>query len=127
MKTSILAATAFGCLAAAPLLAQTTGAPTMASTRTEMEQSMQQRFSSRDANHDGFLTSDELGEHGPMAIAQLDTDHDGKISLAEASTGMLGMFDRIDTNHDGTVSAEESAAAGGQMAPPQAQPAPQPN
>lgn len=129
MKISILAAAAFAGLAAAPLLAQPAGAPTPPSTRAEMQQSIQQRFSTRDANHDGFLTSDELGEHGAMAIAQLDADHDGKISLAEASTAMLAMFDRVDANHDGIVSPEERAAAEGQTAPPPSapQPAPQPN
>jgi Ca2+-binding EF-hand superfamily protein len=125
MKTSILAAAAFAGLAAAPLFAQP--APTPPSTRAEMETSIQQRFAARDANHDGFLTADELGESGPAAVARLDTDHDGKISLAEARTAMMAMFDRADTNHDGVVSPEERAAAMAQMqsqGQPAAQPAP---
>ena len=102
MKTSLLAAAALAGLAAAPLPAQPAPAPTSPpSTRAEMEQSIQQRFSTRDANHDGFITADELGDRAPMAMAQLDADHDSKIPLAEASAAMLAMFDRVDTNHYG--------------------------
>ena len=126
MKTHHLAVMAFAGLAAAPLLAQPAQAPSPPSTRAEMEQSIQQRFAMRDANHDGFLTADELGPNGPMAIAQLDADHDGKISLAEASTAMLAMFDRADANHDGTVTPEERAAAMAQMGQPAPQAAPTP-
>jgi hypothetical protein len=126
MKTNILAAAAFAGLAFSPLFAQPAAAPTPPSTRAEMEQSIQARFATRDANHDGFLTADELGESGPMAIARLDADHDGKISLAEARTAMLAMFDRVDTNHDGVVSPEERAAAEAQMGQPAPQPAQQP-
>ena len=125
MKIHVLAVTAFAGLVAAPLFAQPAQAPTPPSTRAEMEQSIQQRFAMRDANHDGFLTADELGANGPMAIAQLDADHDGKISLAEAHTAMMAMFDRADANHDGTVTPEEREAAMAQMNQPQPQPAPQ--
>jgi hypothetical protein len=132
MKTGLLAGAAFALLTAAPLLAQTTPpapSPAPPSTRAEMNQRTQERFAVRDANHDGFLTTDELGPNAPMAIAQLDGDHDGKISLAEANTAMMAMFDRADANRDGTISPEERAAAEsgmGQPAPQPAQPAPQP-
>ena len=125
MKTRFLAAAAFAGLAAAPLFAQPQGAPTPPSTRAEMEASTQQRFAARDANHDGFLTVDELGPNGPATIARLDADHDGKISLDEARTAMMAMFDRADTNHDGTISPEERAAAMAQMGQPAPQAAPQ--
>jgi Ca2+-binding EF-hand superfamily protein len=125
MKTMILAATAFAGLAAAPLLAQSAAASGPPSTRAEMEQSIQQRFATRDANHDGFLTTDELGANGPATIARLDADHDGKISLAEAHTVMMAMFDRADANHDGTISDDERAAAMAQAGQPAAQPAAQ--
>lgn len=126
MKTFVLAALTCAGFAATPLLAQPAGAPTPPSTRAEMEASIAQRFATRDANHDGFLTSDELGESAPMALGHLDTDHDSKISLAEARTAMLAMFDAADANHDGTVSPEERAAAGAGMGAPPPQPAPQP-
>jgi Ca2+-binding EF-hand superfamily protein len=124
MKTSILAAAAFAGLAAAPLLAQPAGAPNPPSTRAEMQASIQQRFAARDANHDGFLTPDELGGNGAMMIARQDADHDGKISLAEAIAAGLARFDRADTNHDGVLSPEERAAAMAQMGQPAPQPAP---
>jgi len=133
MKTRFLAAAAFAGLAFTPLLAQPAGAPASPpSTRAEMQQSIQARFAARDANHDGFLTPDELGENGAMMIERLDADHDGKISLAEAIAASLARFDAADTNHDGTLSPEERAAAMAQMGQPQPapaaiQPAPQPH
>lgn len=127
MKTQILAASAFACLAATPLLAQPAGAPTGPITRADMEQSVRTRFAARDANHDGFLTPDELGENGAAMITRGDTDHDGKLSLDEAVTGSLARFDRADTNHDGILSPEERAAAMAAMAQPAPQPAPQPH
>lgn len=129
MKRSILTLTAATVFAAAPTLAQPpAGAPTPPSTRAEMQQSIAARFAMRDANHDGFLTADELGENGAMAIARMDADHDGKISLAEATAMMLANFDRADTNHDGVISPEERAAAEAAMGQPTpAQPAPQPH
>src|SRR6185503_8909410 len=78
VKTHHLAVMASAGLAAAPLFAQPAQAPSPPSTRAEMEQSIQQRFAMRDANHDGFLTADELGDRAPMMMAQLDADHDGK-------------------------------------------------
>jgi hypothetical protein len=125
MKIRILAAAAFAGFAFAPLLAQPAGAPANPpSTRAEMTQSIQTRFAARDANHDGFLTPDELGANGAMMIAHADTDHDGKISLAEATAASLARFDAADTNHDGVLSPEEREAAMNQMSQPA--PAPQP-
>ena len=126
MKTALFAALALATLATAPALGQS-NAP---STRAEMQQSVQARFAARDANHDGFMTADELGPNGAATVARLDADHDGKVSLAEAMAGMLGLFDRVDTNHDGTISPEERAAFEASMsqapaaAPAPAQPAP---
>ena len=123
MKFHILAAAAIAGLASTPLLAQPANPP---STRAEMQQSIQTRFAARDANHDGFLTPDELGENGAMMITRMDADHDGKISLAEASAAMLAMFDRADANHDGIVSPEEREAEMARMSQPAPQPAPAP-
>jgi hypothetical protein len=128
MKTKFLAAAAFAGLAAAPLLAQPAGTPMQPpSTHAEMVQRTQERFAAADANHDGFLTADELGERGPMMVQRADADHDGKISLAEATAASLARFDAADTNHDGILSPEERAAAMAAMGQPApaAQPAPQ--
>ena len=125
MKFHILAAAAIAGLASTPLLAQPAANPP--STRAEMQQSIQTRFAARDANHDGFLAPDELGENGAMMITRMDADHDGKISLAEATAASLARFDAADTNHDGVLSPEERAAAMAAMGQPApaAQPAPQ--
>ena len=113
MKIALLAAAASAAFATAPLLAQPAGGPP--TTRAEMEQRIQQRFAARDANHDGFMTSDELGPNAAMVIEQLDTDHDGKISLAEATARTLADFDAADANHDGTLTDAEREAAHGRI------------
>jgi Ca2+-binding EF-hand superfamily protein len=110
MKIHLLSV-ALAALTASPALAQPASPDGPPATRAAIQQSIQQRFAARDANHDGFLTADELGENGATAIARMDNDHDGKISLAEASAIMLGMFDAADTNHDGTLSQDERTAA----------------
>src|ERR1700754_111900 len=133
MKIYVLAALAVAGLSA-PLAAQPPGGGgrMLPSTRAEMEQSITQRFATRDANHDGFLTADELGERAPMALQRLDADHDGKISAAESLSGQLALFDLADSNHDGTLSEAERSAAmaamrGAAPPPPPPAPAPQPN
>ena len=40
-------------------------------------------FAKYDANADGFITLDELGEHKAEKFAKLDADGDGQISEAE--------------------------------------------
>jgi Ca2+-binding EF-hand superfamily protein len=97
------------------------GLAMLPSTRAEMQQMTQQLFARQDANHDGFLAPDELGERAPAALARLDADHDGKISAAENGAGLLTLFDRVDADHDGTISDAERAAATAAMnagAPP---------
>lgn len=117
MKFPILTGlTALGLAAGAPLAAQPpegSGARgrMLPSTRAEAEQMATERFQARDANHDGFLTADELGERGAMLLERQDADHDGKISAAEATAGALALFDRADTDHDGTISDAERSAA----------------
>ena len=80
------------------------------STRAEVEQMVRDRFQQRDANHDGFLSGDELGERGAMLLERQDADHDGKISVAEATASALGQFDRADANHDGRIDDAERSA-----------------
>lgn len=100
---------------ALPAAAQQTPAPTPSAvqfplTRTDVQARVQARFAQRDANHDGFMTSAELGENAAGVIARLDTDHDGKVSLAEASARTLADFDAADADHDGNVTQEEANA-----------------
>ena len=116
MKFHLLTGLAVAALAA-PLAAQLPPGPPP-QTRAEIAQLMAERFAFSDADHDGFLTADELGERGPAMIARMDADQDGKVSLAEATEGELARFDRIDSDHDGTISDAERAAARAAMGAP---------
>jgi Ca2+-binding EF-hand superfamily protein len=81
-----------------------------------------QHFDEIDANHDGYVTFDELqafarahhGRHGAgHGLKALDKDGDGKISREEAAAAphLAKNFDRIDTNHDGFITPDELGAA----------------
>ncbi len=77
-----------------------------------------QHFYQVDANHDGFLTPEEMrAAHQAMRAAhwkRIDTDGDGKVSLAaaQANAPMLAQhFDQVDANHDGFVTPDELRAA----------------
>jgi hypothetical protein len=84
-------------------------------TRTTAQQMVQQRFAARDANHDGYMTNDELGGAAARIIGRLDSDHDGRVSQAEAEARTLADFDAADADHNGIVTEAESAAT---MSPP---------
>jgi hypothetical protein len=88
--------------------------------RATVEQQVRDRFAMRDANHNGFMTNDELGGNAVAIIARLDSDHDGRVSLPEAMARTLADFDAVDTNHDGTVTQAEADAV--MAAPPAATP-----
>lgn len=79
-------------------------------TRASAQQQVQERFAARDANHDGFMSNDELGGNAAAIIERLDTDHDGKVSPAEAMARTMADFDGADANHDGTVTQAEADA-----------------
>lgn len=77
-----------------------------------------QHFDQIDANHDGFLTQEEIrAAHQAMRVAhwkRIDTDGDGKISLAEAQANaprLAAHFDQVDANHDGFITPDELRAA----------------
>ena len=95
-----------------------------AQTRDEAEQRAQMVFEQLDANHDGFVTQDEIdafikmmGDNPRMTgrvtrmFAEADANHDGKVSPAEAKARADAAFDAADANHDGTLSPEERQAA----------------
>ena len=94
-------------------------------SRASAQQQVQERFAARDANHDGFMSNDELGGNAAAIIARLDTDHDGKVSLAEAMAKTMADFDGADADHDGIVTQAEADAIMAQ-APAPAAPAPVP-
>jgi len=103
-------------------------------TRSDYVNSLNARFSSMDTNHDGVVTSAELGAEQQKEMQQakanlnqqltakfrqLDTNKDGSLSLQEflaASPSIRGaetpdqILQKLDTNKDGKVSAEEFRA-----------------
>ena len=79
-------------------------------TRSEVAEHVRKLFARFDANHDGYITRDEIASvaHGMMAMH-------GDLHRAGAAAGMIGdrnaLFDRLDTNHDGNISRQEFMAA----------------
>ena len=137
MKTFIVAATAIGAILAAagaasaqvpppPGVAQGTApiAPPRpvqqtrvmimsdkAMTRDDVVKHVREFFGRIDANHDGFVTRDELGSmhQGMMGMR-------GEMAKRMGEHGMMrpdraAMFDKLDTNHDGSISRQEYMAA----------------
>jgi Ca2+-binding EF-hand superfamily protein len=98
-------------------------------TRAQMEAGVQQRFAQMDANHDGFVTADEMvgaggdTQRAAAMMQRMDSNHDGKLSLAELTASRLAAFDAADTNHDGILTPEERAAAMARMQTPAPAPA----
>jgi tellurite resistance protein len=104
-------------------------------SKADAEQRAQMVFDQLDANHDGFVTQDEIDAFtklmgdNPRIVGRVtrmftesDANHDGKVSAAEAKAHADAAFDAADTNHDGILSPEERQASrqrngGGQ--PPQ--------
>lgn len=118
-----------------PAFAQDTGGQPHGSwnssqTKEEAEQRAQMVFEQLDANHDGFITQDEIATFTKMMgdnprivgrvtkmFGDADANHDGKVSAAEAKARADAAFDAADTDHDGTLSPEERMAAKAKSAP----------
>jgi hypothetical protein len=125
MTKTILAGALLAAFAASPALAAPATAPAPAPapkvapaapagdeepvTRAQMQQTIAGQFAAMDANKDGFVTKEELGDRAGM-LERLDANGDGKVALDEVSKRMLGMFDMVDANHDGTVTPAERDA-----------------
>ena len=71
----------------------------------------QQHFAMMDANHDGFITADEMQAMGGGHQMGKHMGHDGgEMAMNDGPMGNPGaMFDRLDTNHDGSISRDEFA------------------
>lgn len=83
-------------------------------TRAEVADHVRKLFARFDANHDGYITRDEIASaaHGMMAMH-------GEMQHSGAHAGMMGdrnaLFDRLDTNHDGSISRQEFVAGHANM------------
>ncbi len=110
-------------------------------TRAAVEAKVRAQFATMDANHDGFITREEIqtsmeammAEHRKAAFDAMDTNHDGSISRDEFmahhpdARGMggrrmmmmhegdpdagFGMFVMADSDKDGRVSLKEALDA----------------
>jgi Ca2+-binding EF-hand superfamily protein len=117
-----------------PAIAQQSGAAAQKPvTRAQLESRLDASFAEADANHDGFLSANELqvmqqkGMQQVQARArqelqarfnQLDTNKDGKLSFDEfvaiatvrPNQTPEQILQKLDTNHDGKVSPAEAKA-----------------
>jgi Ca2+-binding EF-hand superfamily protein len=78
-------------------------------TRDEVARHVGEMFAHLDANHDGFITRDEMA-----AVHQRMTAMRGERAKRPGGHAMpnrAAMFDRLDTNHDGSLSRQEYLAA----------------
>jgi Ca2+-binding EF-hand superfamily protein len=93
-----------------------------AMTRDEVSQHIAKLFARLDANHDGFVTRDELEAlHSTMMMGMggmkrgMDAMSHGMHAMSVAPAMPMpdraAMFDRLDTNHDGSISRSEYMAA----------------
>ncbi len=100
--------------------------------RTDLLQSLHERM---DANHDGYVTFQELSATARSMVVPkgtlpapsvesrvarrqfdlADADHDGRISLKEAVESADRSFADADTDHDGILSQEERGAYAAQI------------
>jgi len=84
-------------------------------SRAEVAKMPDPMFARLDANHDGFLTPEELAQghhgHGNKGFGHADTNGDGAISRDEALARSDKRFARIDANGDGVITQDEMKAA----------------
>ena len=102
---------------ATPLLAQPAPAPAPMApmvmgqtiTRAEVQTRVQTQFAKRDANRDGFLTTDEFrGQRQGMKMRQRGQLR-GQMGGQQAMRDPNAAFDRLDANRDGSISRDEFA------------------
>lgn len=79
-------------------------------TLSEMQTRSDRRFDRMDANSDGVITTDEMGDgdgRGARMMDRADANNDGRITRAEMQAGTQAMFRIMDANGDGKVTEEE--------------------
>jgi Ca2+-binding EF-hand superfamily protein len=81
-------------------------------TRDEVVAHIRRMFDHLDANHDGFVTREEIATVHQRMMGMHET-----MAMQMAERGMMkshdrgAAFDRLDTNHDGVISRQEFMAA----------------
>jgi Ca2+-binding EF-hand superfamily protein len=97
----------------APVAPMAARAPMAPMTRATVQARVQAQFARRDANHDGFLTADELAVRGvPGGQRTIIVRRMGPGGAAPQAMGDAGAaFDRLDANHDGSISRAEFGQA----------------
>jgi hypothetical protein len=79
-------------------------------TLADMQARSARRFDRMDANSDGVITSEEMGEEGGRGgrmLERADANNDNRITRAEMQAGAAAMFRMMDSNGDGKVTEEE--------------------
>ena len=95
----------------APMAPMAARAPMMAKTvtRAEVQANVQKRFAKRDANRDGFLTTEEMTRRGGAMKVRRMRQMDGQPGARQAMRDPNVAFDRLDANRDGNISRDEFA------------------
>jgi Ca2+-binding EF-hand superfamily protein len=104
MKKFLYAGAALVALAAIPATAQPgqgRDRPAAPQTRAQLEAAVQARFARADADHDGFVTPEEVR-------ARVEARRPDREARRDDRRGQ--MFDRLDSDHDGAISREEFEA-----------------
>jgi Ca2+-binding EF-hand superfamily protein len=118
MKTMLFAGAALAVLAAAPAAAQPRegrGPAAEPLTRAAVAERVEARFARADANHDGFVTEDEISARGEARRGERMERREGRGErMAQRGEGMEHrgerrgqLFDRLDADHDGSISRPE--------------------
>jgi Ca2+-binding EF-hand superfamily protein len=112
MKSYLIGATAIAVLAAGSAFAQVSPTPqtqsakhapfNKAETKADVQAHVQKLFARFDANHDGFITKDE--------IASAQSQFAAKAQERAKRFDPSRIFDRFDTNHDGQITKAEADA-----------------
>ncbi|MBV8687457.1 MAG: EF-hand domain-containing protein [Alphaproteobacteria bacterium] len=109
MNKIVLAGAALAALAPLPASSQPPfpgRAPDRAVTRAEIEARVQARFAQADADHDGFVTRDEVQARGAARADRFE---------GRRGQGREALFARLDADRDGVLSREEFDAPRGSL------------
>ena len=82
-------------------------------TRADVQARVQAQFAKRDANRDGFLTTEEMTRRGGQRDGAMKVRRmrgaDGQPGAQRAMRDPNAAFDRLDANRDGSISRDEFA------------------